>query len=90
VSNPKTGYDLRGASHRRLKETPLQWPLPSDNAADRNPIRYVNDGVSQTLKERPDGSRPRFVFPTASGKAVFFARALQRRPNCPIGSFRSS
>ncbi len=73
-SNPKTGYDLRGASHRRLRETPLQWPCAPDGKADRNPIRYFNDGISQTLKEHPDGSRPRLVFPTSHGKAVFFAR----------------
>ncbi|SIO49990.1 sulfite reductase (NADPH) alpha subunit [Burkholderia sp. GAS332] len=87
ASNPKTGYDLRGASHRRLKDTPLQWPLAADNAAERNPIRYINDGVSQTLKERPDGSRPRFVFPTASGKAVFFARAFAAPAELPDREF---
>ncbi|CAD6511624.1 bifunctional nitrate reductase/sulfite reductase flavoprotein subunit alpha [Paraburkholderia metrosideri] len=74
TSNPKTGYDLRGASHRRLKDTPLQWPLSATDSTDRNPIRYLNDGVSQTLNELPDGCRPRLVFPTASGKAMFFAR----------------
>ncbi len=87
VSNPKTGYDLRGASHRRLKDTPLQWPLASSDAAERNPIRYLNDGVSQTLKEGPDGSRPRLVFPTASGKAVFFARAYAAPAELPDGEF---
>ncbi|ALP67452.1 sulfite reductase subunit alpha [Paraburkholderia caribensis] len=74
VSNPKTGYDLRGASHARLRETPLQWPCAPDAASDRNPLRYLNDGVSQTLKVLPDGTRPALVFPTASGKAMFFAR----------------
>ena len=24
--NPKTGYDIRGASYERLRETPMQWP----------------------------------------------------------------
>ncbi|CAN7200316.1 sulfite reductase subunit alpha [Paraburkholderia sp. SIMBA_054] len=74
VSNPKTGYDLRGASHARLRETPLQWPCAPDAPSDRNPLRYLNDGVSQTLKVLPDGTRPALVFPTASGKALFFAR----------------
>jgi len=74
TSNAKTGYDLRGASHERLRESPLQWPVERDAASDRNPVRYINDGVHQTLKVSPDGSRPRLVFPTASGKAVFFAR----------------
>jgi sulfite reductase (NADPH) flavoprotein alpha-component len=73
-SNLKTGYDLRGASHERLRQTPLQWPCAPDVAGVRNPVRYVNDGVSQALRERPDGSRPRLVFPTSTGKAVFFAR----------------
>jgi sulfite reductase (NADPH) flavoprotein alpha-component len=72
--NPKTGYDIRGVSHQRLRETPLQWPCPPNNESDRNPIRYLNDGVSQTLLKRDDGSVPRLVFPTASGKAQFTAR----------------
>ena len=72
--NPKTGYDLRGISYDRLRETPLQWPCPPDSADDRNPIRYLNDGVSQTQLVREDGTVPRLVFPTASGRAVFFAR----------------
>ncbi|REE18927.1 sulfite reductase (NADPH) alpha subunit [Paraburkholderia sp. BL27I4N3] len=87
ASNPKTGYDLRGASHRRLKETPLQWPLASDDSADRNPVRYLNDGVSQPLKERSDGSRARLVFPTASGKAMFFARAYATPAELPDREF---
>jgi sulfite reductase (NADPH) flavoprotein alpha-component len=74
ASNPKTGYDLRGASHERLRETPLQWPCAPDAASDRNPLRYINDGVNQPLRQLPDGSRPRLVFPTPSGKAIFFAR----------------
>ena len=72
--NPKTGYDLRGASYDRLRQTPLQWPCPPEGTADRNPIRYRNDGVSQTQLVRDDGSVPRLAFPTASGRAMFFAR----------------
>jgi sulfite reductase (NADPH) flavoprotein alpha-component len=87
ASNPKTGYDLRGASHRRLKETPLQWPLASAGSAERNPVRYLNDGVSQTLTELPDGRRPRLVFPTASGKAMFFARAYAAPAELPDREF---
>ena len=78
ATNLKTGYDLRGASHARLKETPLQWPCSPEsidsNSNDRNPIRYVNDGVSQTSYEKPDGKRPRLIFPTPKKKGVFFAR----------------
>ncbi|WP_144157456.1 bifunctional nitrate reductase/sulfite reductase flavoprotein subunit alpha [Paraburkholderia sp. BCC1885] len=87
ASNPKTGYDLRGASHARLRETPLQWPCAPDAAHDRNPLRYLNDGVSQTLKEAPDGSRPALVFPTPSGKAVFFARPHTDPAEMPAPEF---
>lgn len=73
ATNLKTGYDLRGASHARLKETPLQWPCSPENET-RNPIRYVNDGISQTPYEKTDGKRPRLIFPTPRKKGVFFAR----------------
>ncbi|MFF2045119.1 molybdopterin-dependent oxidoreductase [Kitasatospora sp. NPDC058170] len=72
--NPRTGYDLRGVTYERLRETSVQWPSASVDGPDRNPIRYLNDGVSQTLLERPDGTRPRLAFPTASGRASFFPR----------------
>ncbi len=72
--NPATGYDLRGASYDRLRQTPLQWPCPPESSDDRNPIRYLNDGVSQRRLVREDGSVPRLAFPTPSGRAVFFAR----------------
>jgi NADPH-dependent sulfite reductase flavoprotein alpha-component len=60
--NPKTGYDLRGVTYERLRRTPVQWPAASADGPDRNPIRYVDE----------DGGGP--VFPTASGRAVFYAR----------------
>ncbi|QTZ90732.1 bifunctional nitrate reductase/sulfite reductase flavoprotein subunit alpha [Streptomyces auratus] len=72
--NPQTGYDLRGVSYERLRQTPVQWPSATADGPARNPVRYLNDGVSQSLDERPDGTRPRLTFPTASGRAVFFAR----------------
>ncbi|MEU0052725.1 bifunctional nitrate reductase/sulfite reductase flavoprotein subunit alpha [Streptomyces sp. NPDC006309] len=72
--NPKTGWDLRGVSYEWLRITPVQWPAPAAEGSDRNPIRYLNDGVSQALLEREDGSRPRLAFPTASGRAQFFGR----------------
>ncbi|MFE2215404.1 molybdopterin-dependent oxidoreductase [Streptomyces canus] len=59
--NPKTGWDLRGVSYERLRETPVQWPAASPDGPDRNPIRYVGE----------DGS---LTFPTASGRGVFYAR----------------
>jgi NADPH-dependent sulfite reductase flavoprotein alpha-component len=72
--NPKTGYDIRGASHARLRQSPLQWPVASADASERNPIRYLNDGISQSVTVDAKGSRPAVVFPTASGKAVFLPR----------------
>ena len=71
--NPKTGYDLRGVTYERLRETPVQWPA-APVGPDRNPIRYLNDGISQTQGVRPDGTVPRLWFATASGRAVFFPR----------------
>ncbi|MEU6143936.1 molybdopterin-dependent oxidoreductase [Streptomyces sp. NPDC047081] len=59
--NPKTGWDLRGVTYERLRETPVQWPAPSADGPDRNPIRYVDENGSLS-------------FPTASGRAAFFAR----------------
>ncbi|KLI08695.1 molybdopterin oxidoreductase [Mycolicibacterium conceptionense] len=77
-ANPKTGYDLRGADYARLRETPLQWPVPPGDgpggADDRHPIRYLNDGVSQDLFVDADGRRPRLAFATPSRRAVFHAR----------------
>ena len=73
-SNPVTGYDLRGASYSRLRQTPLQWPCPPGDDRDRHPIRYLNDGVSQDLFVDADGQRPRLAFPTPSRRAVFHAR----------------
>ncbi|MBN3847285.1 molybdopterin-dependent oxidoreductase [Paraburkholderia sp. Ac-20342] len=87
ASNPATGYDLRGASHRRLKDTPLQWPLASAASDSRNPVRYLNDGVSQTLRLAADGTYPRLAFPTASGKAKFFARTYAPPAELPDHAF---
>jgi sulfite reductase (NADPH) flavoprotein alpha-component len=71
--NPQTGYDLRGASYERLRQTPLQWPCPPDDE-DRHPIRFLNDGVSQELFVEENGHVPRLAFPTPSRRAVFHAR----------------
>ncbi|MCJ1675967.1 bifunctional nitrate reductase/sulfite reductase flavoprotein subunit alpha [Streptomyces sp. APSN-46.1] len=61
AANPKTGYDLRGVSYERLRAAPVQWPAPTADGPDRNPIRYVDGDAGP-------------VFPTPSGRAVFFAR----------------
>ncbi len=72
--NPKTGWDVRGVTYERLRATPVQWPAAAVDGADRHPVRYLNDGVSQALLEREDGTRPRLAFATPSGRARFFAR----------------
>ncbi|MEU4892629.1 bifunctional nitrate reductase/sulfite reductase flavoprotein subunit alpha [Streptomyces sp. NPDC044780] len=59
--NPVTGWDLRGVSYERLRTTPVQWPAASAEGPDRNPIRYLTENGSPT-------------FPTAGGRAVFYAR----------------
>ncbi|MCL6605481.1 MAG: sulfite reductase subunit alpha [Paenibacillus sp.] len=71
--NPKSGYDIRGATYERLRETPRQWPC-APSSTDRNPIRYLNNGISQNLKVDEEGNSPRIVFPTESGKGIFLAR----------------
>ncbi|MGW2292187.1 molybdopterin-dependent oxidoreductase [Streptomyces phaeochromogenes] len=75
--NPKTGWDLRGVTYDRLRETPVQWPVGREDGGDRNPIRYVEsvdggstDGDSEGVGRVGRGP----VFPTASGRAVFHAR----------------
>lgn len=73
--NPKTGYDIRGADYERLRDIPVQWPCPPDSADDRNPIRYLTEQANSgaALKGLEGGAR-RIVFPTDSGKGVFWAR----------------
>jgi sulfite reductase (NADPH) flavoprotein alpha-component len=86
-SNPKTGYDLRGASYPRLRETPLQWPCPPADDNDRHPIRYLNDGVSQDLYVDDSGQRPRLAFPTPSRRAAFIARPHMDARELPDDDF---
>ncbi|MEV5260272.1 bifunctional nitrate reductase/sulfite reductase flavoprotein subunit alpha [Streptomyces anulatus] len=87
ASNPRTGYDLRGVTYERLRDTPVQWPSADVDGPSRNPVRYVNDGVSQELTVRPDGSVPRLAFPTPSGRAVFHARPHLPPAEMPDGDF---
>ncbi len=85
--NPATGYDLRGVSYERLRETPVQWPAPP-GCADRNPLRYVNDGVSQDLFTDNGGHRPRLAFATPSRRAVFHARPHMDAAELPDDEFQ--
>lgn len=82
-SNSRTGYDLRGASYDRLRETPLQWPVAPGGAPDRNPIRYLNDGVSQDPFTDESGRTPRLAFPTVSRRAVFHPRPHMEASELP-------
>ena len=63
ASNPATGYDIRGASYRQLREGPVQWPCSPDNNRRRNPIRYLSDKAGAGIR-----------FATAGGRGQFFAR----------------
>ncbi|VVN27237.1 Nitrate reductase [Pseudomonas fluorescens] len=71
--NPKTGYDIRGATYARLREQPLQWPCASADAANRNPIRYRTAGT--------------LTFATDSGKGQFFPRPHMPPAEMPDDSF---
>ncbi|MFF9481953.1 molybdopterin-dependent oxidoreductase [Streptomyces sp. NPDC014733] len=85
--NPRTGYDLRGVSHRRLRRGPVQWPSADPAGPDRNPVRYLNDGTAQPPRVRADGSRPRLWFPTPTGRAVFHARPFLPAAELPDDSY---
>ena len=85
--NPDTGYDIRGASHARLRHAPLQWPSPPNDREHRHPIRYLNDGVSQTLRRDAAGETPRIAFATPTGKGVFFARPYTEPTDRPDEAF---
>lgn len=85
--NPKTGYDIRGASHERLAEMPLQWPIAPGAERDRNPVRYLNDGVSQAGRIDYDGNRPPIAFATERGKAFFLPRPHMAPAEMPDADF---
>ncbi|WP_343616152.1 molybdopterin dinucleotide binding domain-containing protein [Novosphingobium sp.] len=76
-ANPKTGYDISGASHAALRETPMQWPCPTGAASDRNPIRYLDNGADQ----------PTIIFPTEGGKAFFLPRPHLAAKEMPDADF---
>lgn len=85
--NPATGYDLRGVSYARLREGPVQWPCASADSPVRNPLRYLNDGVSQVVRVLPSGERPALNFPTASGRAQFHPRPHRLPEEMPDAQF---
>jgi sulfite reductase (NADPH) flavoprotein alpha-component len=85
--NPKTGYDIRGASYARLRDQSLQWPCAPDDIGTRNPIRYLNDGVSQATRLDEQGERPAIVFATANGRAMFLPRPHMPPAEMPNDAF---
>ncbi|HDS1679915.1 TPA: bifunctional nitrate reductase/sulfite reductase flavoprotein subunit alpha [Pseudomonas putida] len=85
--NPATGYDLRGIGYEQLRDSPRQWPCAPGRADDRSPLRYQNDGSSQQLLRDAEGNLPELAFPTASGKARFFARPWLPAPELPDADY---
>ncbi|MFS3134976.1 molybdopterin-dependent oxidoreductase [Gluconacetobacter sacchari] len=70
-TNPATGYDIAGISHRRLHAGPVQWPCAEGDTASRHPIRYRS----------PTSAAP--IFPAPGGRAVFHARPWMRPREWP-------
>jgi sulfite reductase (NADPH) flavoprotein alpha-component len=85
--NPASGYDIRGVSHASLAAGPQQWPCPPEGGHARHPLRYLNDGVSQTWRRDVGGRVPRLAFATPSGKARFFPRPHQEPAEQPDEAF---
>ncbi|WP_242493792.1 bifunctional nitrate reductase/sulfite reductase flavoprotein subunit alpha [Sanguibacter massiliensis] len=85
-TNPATGYDLRGITHDRLREGPVQWPAAPDGPR-RNPVRYLNDGVHSPVLVHADGTQPRLRFATASGRARLWARPHMPAAELPDDDF---
>ena len=84
-----TGYDLRGASYDRLRETPLQWP----RGTGRRRTRPQPDPLSQRRREpgpstsTRTGHTPRLAFPTPSRRAVFHPRPHMDARELPDDDF---
>ncbi|MFQ6576570.1 molybdopterin-dependent oxidoreductase [Pseudomonas sp. UM16] len=85
--NPDTGYDVRGVSYPRLRQTSQQWPCAPGRADNRSPLRYRNDGISQRLYHDGASPAPAIAFPTRSGKARFFARPWLPAAELPDDEF---
>ncbi|MFT4087814.1 MAG: bifunctional nitrate reductase/sulfite reductase flavoprotein subunit alpha [Gordonia sp. (in: high G+C Gram-positive bacteria)] len=84
--NPLTGWDLRGIDYERLREGPVQWPA-APGSSSRNPIRYLNDGVSTAPHVADDGTTPRLAFPTDTRRAKFLARPYLPPAELPDDDF---
>lgn len=78
--NSKTGYDMRGITHQKLKRQSVQWPCATGETKGRA-IRYV-DGSS-----KPPPGQPAILFATESGRGRFFARPWLPPAELPNGEF---
>ncbi|WP_460045301.1 molybdopterin-dependent oxidoreductase [Pseudomonas sp. S2_H01] len=78
--NPKTGYDIRGASYARLRDQSLQWPCAPDDTGTRHPIRYLDKSGAQS-------ERLALLFATEHGKAVFLPRPHMPPAEMPNDTF---
>ena len=81
-SNPRTGYDLRGVTYERLRETPVQWPAArgrpgGPTTATRSATSTT--GCSQDLFVDADGHRPGWRSPRRAAGRVLRAPAPGRR-----------
>ena len=85
--NPQTGWDVRGVTYERLRQSPVQWPAPPDDEATRHPVRYLNDGVSQALRVEADGTVPALAFATPSRRAQFLPRPHMDPAELPDDDF---
>jgi len=85
--NPATGYDLRGIGYQQLRRSPRQWPCAPGREDHRSALRYLNDGSSQQRLRDGEGNAPALAFPTASGKARFFARPWLPTPELPDADY---
>jgi sulfite reductase (NADPH) flavoprotein alpha-component len=76
AANPRTGYDIGGIDHDRLRRQPVQWPCPPSAPSDRNPIRYLGPTAESPL-----------AFPTQSGRAAFLPRPHMPPAELPDAAF---
>ena len=74
---PAPATTCAGSTTSGCAAAPVQWPAPPGDGEDRHPVRYLNDGVSQDLLVRPDGSVPRLAFPTADRAGGVLAPPLR-------------
>ena len=89
--NPRTGYDLRGASYRAAAGNPVAVARAARTTPQRPPPDPLPQrrGQPGPVRRRRRARRPRLAFPTPSRRAVFHpAPAHGRPPNCPMTTTR--